>query len=94
MKKFISVVLSFVMIFTVTVPAFAADTADEAVTIIYLRGNGQKIYNAEGEEVVCDIGDLKFDTEGEDGTGKIVESIVNILLPFLIEGIGSDNKGL
>ncbi len=90
MKKFLSVFLSLIMLFTVTVPALAADTADEAVPIIYLRGNGQKIYNADGEEVVCDIGDLKLDTEGEDATAKIVESAVNILIPFLTEGMASD----
>ncbi len=90
MKKFISVLISFVMIFNVAVPAFATDTADEAVPIIYLRGNGQKIYNADGEEVVCDIGDLKLDTEGEDGESKIIEATVNILLPFLLEGLPSD----
>ena len=88
MKKIISLLLTFIMVFACMAPvctAMAAEATD-ATPIIYVRGNGQKIYNADGEEVICDIGDFKLDGEGEDMKGKIVESCVNILLPFFAEG--------
>lgn len=93
MKKIISILLTFIMVFACMAPvctAMAAEATD-ATPIIYVRGNGQKIYNADGEEVICDIGDLKLDGEGEDMKNKIVESCVNILLPFFAEGLLSNN---
>ncbi len=97
MKKVISVLVSLVMIFAVMSPVCSVVAAtEEAIPIIYIRGNGQEIYNADGQEVICDIGDLKLDGDGEDTEGKIIEAAVNILLPFLAEGLLSnkwDNYG-
>ena len=86
MKKIISVLLAILMIFTCAMPAFAS-TGVEHLPIILLVGDGTQIYmpdeNAEnGERNVWD--DLFDSVSGE---GKIVESVANILLPFLTEGL-------
>ncbi|MBR3552123.1 MAG: hypothetical protein IKN72_01910 [Clostridia bacterium] len=85
MKKLTSLLLAFALLLTLAVPAFAEEPpADEPTPIIYLRGNGEPIYDAEGNEVFADVGDLKL---GDTGKEKIVEAAVNILRPFLFEGL-------
>lgn len=97
MKKYLSLLLSLIIIFSVCAPvssAFAADETNTEIPIIYIRGNGQSIVNAEGKEVVCDVADftLGSDSEDEEETkNKVVEAAVNILLPFFAEGLLSDS---
>lgn len=86
MKKILSVILVLMMLFMTVSPivSVAAD-ASQATPIVYLRGNSEKIFNADGEEVIADIGDLTLD--GNSSKDKIVEACVNIALPFLTEGL-------
>ena len=86
MKKIISVLLAVLMAFTCVMPAFAS-TGVEHLPVILLQGDGTQIYvpdeNApNGEKNVWD--DL---FEGVSGSGKIIETVANILLPFLTEGL-------
>lgn len=91
MKKLISVLLTALMLFSITAPVVNAAAAEaQATPIVYLRGNGEKLYNADGEEVIADIGDLTLEGDGEDTKNKVVEAVVNILLPFFIEGLRYD----
>lgn len=88
MKKVISLVLAFILAFSVSVPAFAA-SAVENIPIVMLRGDGTQIYvpdeTAEnGERNIW--GDAMTDIESE----KISESVVNVLIPFLTEGLLQD----
>ncbi len=84
MKKLISILLATLLIFSVMAPminVFAADADD--TPIVMLRGDGPAISrkNPDGtEEVVYPI------ELGEMGD-KIGETAVNILLPFLTEGL-------
>ena len=89
MKKFLALLISIVMILGVVSPVGSVLAADKnaKVPIIYIRGNGQTICDADGNEVICDIGDLDFDSDSEDGEDKITEAVLNILLPFLGEGL-------
>lgn len=91
MKKLLSIVLSVLMVFSMVVPACAVETEKEIVPIIYIRGNGQKIVNAEKKEVVCDVADFSLGGDGDETKNKVIEAAVNILLPFLTEGLLSDN---
>ena len=93
MKKILSLIIAVVMISSVIVPAGSAFAAarNTEIPIIYIRGNGQAICNADGEEVICDIGDLSLEDDEDEGKNKIVEATVNILLPFLTEGLIFDN---
>ncbi len=90
MKKMISVLLCLTLIFAVMAPvAFASQ--DERLPTVYIRGNGEKLYNADGTRLATDFSGLSFggDDEGDedDSTDKIVEAVVNILKPFVLEGM-------
>jgi len=85
MKKALSLILALLLIFPTAVPAFAAGQVED-IPIIMLRGDGTQIYvpdeNAEnGERNIW--GDLFSNIEG----GDVGESVANILLPFLTEGL-------
>ncbi len=92
MKKIISVVIAVLMIFTVMAPAASAANAVEKVPIIYIRGNGEQLYYSDGTELVASFEDLDFSSE-ESGIDKevIIETCVNILKPFVLEGMIFDN---
>lgn len=58
MKKFtkiVSVLLCFVMAFGFTIPAFAADEAKQDIPIVYVRGQGGSIYDADGKAYGSDV---------------------------------------
>ncbi|MBQ3519166.1 MAG: hypothetical protein IJA31_07575 [Clostridia bacterium] len=80
MKRFISLLLVFVLTLGITTPAaFAAE--EERLPIVYIRGNGEPLYDADGNELTADSGDGSVEME------EIVESVVNILKPFVTEGM-------
>lgn len=89
MKKIISVFLVTVMLFAVMAPCASAIT-EERLPIVYIRGNGETIYGPDGNPVGARLEDI-FGGDGEDVAGinrdVIVESVVNIILPLLSEGL-------
>lgn len=92
MKKIISVLLVFSLSLVFMAPmAFAAGT--ERLPIIYIRGNGEPLYDADGNPLVTGLDNFSFgddSAEGEDADSakdKIVEAAVNILKPFVLEGM-------
>ena len=88
MKKIISILLASLMLFAVMAPAVSA--VEERTPIINIRGNGFSIYYPDGTPVAARIEDLSLGGEGEeDGIDKdvIVETAVNILKPFVLEGM-------
>lgn len=86
MKKLISVLLVIIMAFSCAMPAFASKGV-EHLPIIVLVGDGTQIYMPDetAENGERNVWDDLFDTVS--GEGKIVESVANILLPFLTEGL-------
>lgn len=93
MKKLISLTLVLMMLFAVMAPAASAADAYgyERLPIIYIRGNGEILYDTDGNPVAAEIKDLDLgaDENGEGGIDKdvIVETAVNILKPFVLEGM-------
>ena len=96
MKKLLSVILVVTMLFAVMAPmAFAAETLEKDMTpIVFIRGNGEEIYDENGERIPVEFEDLFDETipSNKDGISKetIIETCVNILLPFLAEGLLMD----
>lgn len=90
MKKIISILLVFTMLFALAAPASAANYTfyggDIPVVMIY--GDGQPIYNTEGEKVFHFSEMLSMLGDGEDGA--LGEAAINILMPFLLDGIVND----
>lgn len=89
MKKLISLLLVTVMLFAVMAPISSA--VYEKTPIVYIRGNGDGIYYEDGTLCVAQFEDLFADNgeEEDDGIDKdtIVETVVNILKPFVMEGM-------
>lgn len=83
MKKFLAILLSLIMILSVSAPAFAAAGVENIPTIM-LRGDGTQIY-------VTDENGNEINVWGDSLTGinkdEIAESVANVLLPFLTEGL-------
>ena len=97
MKKILSLILVLTMLFAVMAPtASAADAKVKDVTpIVYIRGNGEELYDENGKIIPGEIGDLFNENivpEEESVTKEeLIESCVNILLPFLAGGLLNDN---
>lgn len=93
MKKFLAFVLAFALVFSAMAPVvFAAET--EKTPIVFIRGNGEELFDAQGNHLSAGFDSLSFDTgddEEGDATDKIVDACVNILKPFVFEGMLFDN---
>ncbi len=88
MKKLISLLLAAVLLLCALAPASAAAVGQEALPIIFIRGNGEALYDPDGNRIVADFESL-FSADDSDGldAGTIIESCANVLLPFVTEGL-------
>lgn len=86
--------LCFCYGFTAPCASAAGNKVRDLTPIVYIRGNGEPIYDSEGNEIPVEVDDLFNDeiVSEEDGITKekLIESCVNILLPFLTEGMLMD----
>lgn len=96
MKKLISILLVAVLAMGIMAPmTFAAGY--EKLPIIYIRGNGEPLYYEDGTKLVASFDDISFGDSSEEGEeadvtkDKIVDAAVNILKPFVLEGMIFDN---
>lgn len=89
MKKIIAFALSFVLILSVfAVPVSAAETEKkEKCPIIFIAGSSIDICDAEGNEISTGFDVVTDDDEGDMTTDKIIETAMNILRPFILEGL-------
>lgn len=90
MKKLLSVILVITMLFAVMAPCACAATEAERTPIIYIRGNGEALYYPDGTPLAATMQDVNLGGDGEDGginKDVIVETAVNILKPFILEGM-------
>ncbi len=100
LKKFLSLFLALIMLMSLSLPAFAKETlwisqSLSDVPVIRISGDGEKLVDENGDKVFHykDFASiLDSDEEEEDGEdGEILESVANVLLPFLIDGLLNDN---
>lgn len=92
MKKTISVVLSLVMLFGIlALPTAAAQNEHEKCPVIFIAGSSVDICDAEGNVIPTGF-DVLTDDDGGDSISKekIIESSINIILPFVAEGLAED----
>ncbi len=94
MKKLIAVMLSVLMIFGVfAVPASAAgEEKHEKCPVIFIAGTSISICDEDGNVIPTGFEVLTEDGNGEDTYTKeqIIETVINILLPFVAEGLPFD----
>lgn len=98
MKKFIALILVLTTLFALMAPCASAVVVNEdRLPIIYIRGNGEKLVNGEGKPVAADLkalGGLFGESEDEESEGTkdaIVEATMNILTPFIVNGLIFDD---
>ena len=90
MKKLISLTLVLIMLFAVMAPMATVSAANERLPIVYIRGNGDGLYYEDGTLCVAQFEDLSSDenpNKTELSKDAIVETAVNILKPFVLEGM-------
>ena len=98
LKKSLSVILVLVMLMAMTVPAFAkpvvwTSQSKSDIPIIRISGDGDPLVDENGNKVFHykDFGKLFSSDEEEDDNSSLYESIANILMPFLFDGLLNDD---
>ncbi len=94
MKRFISFFLVVTMLFTLAVPAGAAGSSDyrswgNQIPVIAFHGDGEPIYSTDGRKIFHFSEMLSMLGGSEEGA--LAESAVNVLMPFLMDGVINDN---
>lgn len=91
MKKLTALILSLLMLFSLIIPVSAAGTEKhEKTPIIFIAGSSVDICDAEGNVISTGFDVLTDDDEGDMSKDDIIESIINIILPFVLEGLPKD----
>ena len=96
MKKLLSFFLAAVLMFTLAAPAFAAELTSwwSPYPVVSIAGDGEPLYDGNGNQIFKTTDILKglASDSGEDGEeGGVMDAVVNILYPFLVEGLLTDN---
>lgn len=94
-KKLVAALLAALIVFTVASPAtvVAWNFYNSQIPIVQLFGDGESLYVADGSKLFAYrdfLGKINSDDDDEDNS-EIYKSVANVLLPFLIEGIGTGN---
>lgn len=92
MKKILSVLLTLILIFTLAAPASAATLTSwgSQIPVVSIAGDGEPLYDANGNQIFKTTDLLNGLGGGEDGDSGIMDATVNILYPFLVEGLLMD----
>lgn len=101
MKKLLCILLSLLLLGTMCIPCLAAEKDAELIVnesksqypIIRILGDGEPLYDAEGNRLfhlrsdILGDGDAAAETEEQEDDNTIYDSIANLLLPFLKNGL-------
>lgn len=91
MKRLISIFLSALIVFSITIPAFSGVDANESrsqIPVIRISGDGEALYNENGEKIFHyhDLGKL-VSGESEADNSELYKTMAENLLPALAKGI-------
>ena len=98
MKKIISVLLTVLMILPLALPASAQkinpEESKSQIPVIRILGDGEPMYDAEGNRLFhirSMFNESGEETEEEKGdNAELYASVINVLMPFLIDGLLND----
>lgn len=91
MKKLTALFLAALMLCSIfSLPASAAAEKHVKCPVIFIAGSSVDICDAQGNEISTGFDVLTDDDEGDISKEDIIESTVNILLPFVMEGLPED----
>ncbi|MBR3779619.1 MAG: hypothetical protein IKK63_00280 [Clostridia bacterium] len=97
MKRFISLFLSVVIVFSLMAPAFSWVDVNESksqIPVIRISGDGEALYDAEGNKIFHyrDIAKLvSGNNEGGTDNSELYKSMAESLLPAIAKGLATDN---
>ena len=94
MKKLVSVFLALVMMFTTLTPicsvsASAASYKQLDIPVVRIFGDGEPLYNKDGE-MIFHFSEM-LSIGGSIENEQLYSSVINVVMPFLIEGLGTGN---
>ncbi len=91
MKKILSLLLVLSMLFALAAPVSAAQYKVDGspIPVVTIYGDGEPIYDAEKKVKLFQFNEI-LNLLGGSEEGALGESAINILMPFLLEGIVSD----
>lgn len=90
MKKLLSIILVISMIFLLAAPVSAAKyELNSPIPIVTIYGDGEPIYDANKENKLFQFSEM-LNMLGGSEEGALGEAAINILMPFLLEGIIND----
>ncbi|MBE6785427.1 MAG: alpha/beta hydrolase [Ruminococcaceae bacterium] len=87
MKKITALLLSAILMLSLATPCFAVVDPDYNVPIISIRGDGNDIYDAAGENIVWPVS--LGDEEGDKD--QLIDSIIDVIFPHLVTGLLTGN---
>lgn len=91
MKKILSILIVLSMVFAFAVPISAAEyeVNNSPIPIVTIYGDGEPIYDAAKEKKLFHFSEMLSMLGGSED-GALGEAAINILMPFLLEGIVND----
>lgn len=92
MKKIFALFMAVLIVFGTGVTCISAASTEkkEKNPIIFIAGSSVDICDAQGNEISTGFDVLTDDDEGDMTTESIIESAMNILKPFVLEGLPFD----
>lgn len=96
MKKILAILLSILIISLSVAPAYAMEVPNSwsgsKVPVVALFGDGEAIYDEEGNKVFkfSEILNIFGSSDEEEGDSSVMDAVISILQPFLLEGILKD----
>ncbi len=102
MKKIISILLVVTMLFAMAMPASAVGITGwgSQIPVVEISGDGEPLYDAEGNQIfkTTDLLSGLLGGNGEEGEEEseesgdtLVDSMINVLEPFLLDGLLFDD---
>lgn len=88
MKKILSLLVIAIMLFTMGTPAYAATLTSwwSTIPVVSIAGDGEPLYDGNGNQIFKTT-DILSGMSGDDEDSDVMGAIVNVLYPFLIEGM-------
>ena len=96
-KKLISLIIAVIMIMSLATTAFAKDSnwisqSLSDIPVIRISGDGEPLVDKDGNKIFHykDAAKLLTGDGSEDGNNEMLESIANVIKPFLLDGLLRD----
>ena len=98
-KKSVALILALIMLMSVwSVTAFAKPTewisqSLSDIPVIRISGDGEKLVDKDGNKVFHykDFASILDSGEDEEDNSELYKSIANVVLPFLVDGLLTEN---